>query len=273
MTERLTTQNATITTATIQIQTLTIGKKQVTLAVFRQLPEEPLISDDGTLNGEPWGRVNYHPAKCEGHANHWHIVWQQGSELLRATVVKTPDFDPAPLTRSVPETFECEVASRYVTSLVREWIHGRVENQPIKSPTFMGEKLSDAVTMGSQLGFNVRGYASEAALAAIAGKSNVERSAHSLAEAQEELSKPLTPYTTQEWRERAVTDKQVALEKMEQEFSAARDALDKEVAEWGTHKALSSALTDAAQGEAERRQRHRDARAALAQLPQLFIAV
>lgn len=51
MTNHLTPQNATVTTATIQVQALTIGKKQVTLAVFRQLKEEALIADDGALKG------------------------------------------------------------------------------------------------------------------------------------------------------------------------------------------------------------------------------
>uniref|UniRef100_UPI00056CBB60 hypothetical protein n=1 Tax=Streptomyces exfoliatus TaxID=1905 RepID=UPI00056CBB60 len=64
MTKQLTTQNATITTATVEVKTLTISGKQVTLAVFRQLREQPLIAQDGTLNGEPWGIVNYPPDKC-----------------------------------------------------------------------------------------------------------------------------------------------------------------------------------------------------------------
>lgn len=47
--------NAEIKTAVVEIKTLTVSSKQVTLAVFRQLMEEPLVNDDGTLNGTPWG--------------------------------------------------------------------------------------------------------------------------------------------------------------------------------------------------------------------------
>ncbi|MEU3549317.1 hypothetical protein [Streptomyces longwoodensis] len=83
---QLTPQNATITTATIQVRALTIGKKQVTLAVFRQLQETPLIKDDGNLLGEPWGIVNYHPDKCADAPAHLHVVWQYGDELLRSAV-------------------------------------------------------------------------------------------------------------------------------------------------------------------------------------------
>jgi hypothetical protein len=86
MPTQLTTETATITTAAIQIRTLTIGKKQVTLAVFRQLREEPLIAEDGTLNGVPWGTVNYHPDKCGDAKEHIHVVWQHGDELRRSHV-------------------------------------------------------------------------------------------------------------------------------------------------------------------------------------------
>jgi hypothetical protein len=87
MTKMLTTQNAQITTAAVEVKTLTISGKQVTLAVFRQLREEPLISEDGTLNGAPWGVVNYHPDKCGVHlTEHVHVIWQAGAELLRSRV-------------------------------------------------------------------------------------------------------------------------------------------------------------------------------------------
>lgn len=83
---KLTVHNAEITTASVEVKTLTISGKQVTLAVFRQLREEPLIAEDGTLNGLPWGTVNYHPDKCGSDAAHVHVVWQKGAELLRCNV-------------------------------------------------------------------------------------------------------------------------------------------------------------------------------------------
>lgn len=86
MPTQLTTQNATITTAAIEVKALTIGARQVTLAVFRQLREEPLIAEDGTLNGTPWGIVNYHPDKCGDAKEHLHVVWQHGNELRRSYV-------------------------------------------------------------------------------------------------------------------------------------------------------------------------------------------
>lgn len=99
--QQLTVHNAQITTATVEIKTLTIGGKQVTQAVFRQLKEESLIGNDGTLRGVPWGTVNYHPdPRCKQtgphrdqwshgqycNAEHLHVVWQQGAELRRSLV-------------------------------------------------------------------------------------------------------------------------------------------------------------------------------------------
>ncbi|MFF2184596.1 hypothetical protein [Streptomyces sp. NPDC058155] len=86
MKKQLTTQNATITTAAVEVKTLTIRGKQVTLAVFRQLQETSMFKSDGTLLGEPWGVVNYHPDKCADAPAHLHVVWQYGDELQRSAV-------------------------------------------------------------------------------------------------------------------------------------------------------------------------------------------
>jgi len=90
----LTIKNAEIKTVGVEIKTLTIEGKQVTLTVFRQLQERSLINElTGDLNGIPWGFVNYCPSKdCqstyvyEGYNDHLHIVWQQGIEIFRDTI-------------------------------------------------------------------------------------------------------------------------------------------------------------------------------------------
>lgn len=86
MSRPLTVRNAELRTVTVEIQTLTVSRKQVTLAVFRQLEEKQLIDPkDQGLNGLPWGRVNYHPDNCRDD-DHIHVIWQEGSELRRAKV-------------------------------------------------------------------------------------------------------------------------------------------------------------------------------------------
>ena len=97
---RISVHDATIKTATVEIRTLTVSGKQVTLAVFRQLLEEPILDSDMvdvTPKGEPWGRVNYCPGKahCElaGGKAHTHIVWQKGDELRRCAVARYRQAD------------------------------------------------------------------------------------------------------------------------------------------------------------------------------------
>jgi len=96
---------------------MTINDRQVTLAVFRQLYEQPLISDDGTLNGVPWGLVNYHPDKCADWHSHLHVVWQKGDELRRAMVFNPPRWD----------NFECDTADDYYSSIVFDEIFFGIE--------------------------------------------------------------------------------------------------------------------------------------------------
>jgi hypothetical protein len=87
----LTVQQAEIHTATVSIRTLTINRKQMTLATFRQLLEADLISGrTGEFRGSPWGVVNYCPDKTKcarfDQCEHLHVIWQFGDDLLRATI-------------------------------------------------------------------------------------------------------------------------------------------------------------------------------------------
>ena len=84
--DQLTVHNVQITTARVEIKTLTVSGKEMTIAVFRQLIEAPLISEDGNLNGVPWGTVNHHSGKCDKDPPHWHVVWRLGDEMRRSQV-------------------------------------------------------------------------------------------------------------------------------------------------------------------------------------------
>ncbi|MDQ4146346.1 MAG: hypothetical protein M3120_01385 [Pseudomonadota bacterium] len=102
MTRQVHVSEATITTAEVTIKALTIGKRQVTQAVFKQLQDEPLINEDiCQFCGVPWGIVNYRPAgECpstririlKNEVQHLHVVWQLGTQLRRSSV---PSFWPA----------------------------------------------------------------------------------------------------------------------------------------------------------------------------------
>jgi hypothetical protein len=96
MSPQLNVRNAQVSTATVEIKTLTLSGKGVTQAVFRQFIEAPLIKEDGNLNGVAWGTVNYHPDKCaDDPSPHWHVVWLQGEELRRSKVTVT--YEPGPV--------------------------------------------------------------------------------------------------------------------------------------------------------------------------------
>jgi hypothetical protein len=91
----LTTDDVAIKTLTVEVKVMKIGNRQVTLAVFRQLPEKPILDVlTGELVGIPWGRVNYCP-DCKDMVPHFHIVWQKDNELYRATIEKRWQSGPS----------------------------------------------------------------------------------------------------------------------------------------------------------------------------------
>jgi hypothetical protein len=85
MRRTISTTEATLQTATIEVRVITLSSKQMTLSVFRQLQEEdPLDRDTFALRGVLWGQVNYFWGHCQ--PDHLHVVWQKEQELRRACV-------------------------------------------------------------------------------------------------------------------------------------------------------------------------------------------
>jgi hypothetical protein len=83
----LTVQNALVRSATVEIKSLTVSGRQVTQAVFRQVPYLPILQADGSLAGTPWGWVNYWWKDNEEIGlDPLHVLWQEGGELRRAIV-------------------------------------------------------------------------------------------------------------------------------------------------------------------------------------------
>ncbi|MBC2904001.1 hypothetical protein [Streptomyces cupreus] len=282
MPKQLTTQNATITTAAVEMKTLTVSGKQVTLAVFRQLIKEPLVADDGTLNGSPWGTVNYHPDKCEAETAHWHIVWQKGTELRRAYVNVAPKFDYiAPAGHYQPRSrwYTSTAANQYLTALVYMGLKAgddpllaprprRSYGHPDETDTYLAElelpaELSRAET------FPVLATVAKAATDA------ADLSA-SYRAAQAVVDRGLSEYestTSPDWRAKAIAQRQETAQHYRQKYDEAMAALRVLIERRGGFDAISDTYAAEIDAEEGRRQRHRDARATLAELPQLFIAV
>ena len=82
-------QDVIIKTATIEVKVLSLSKKQVTLAVFRQLEscEEFIDMWELKVLGILWGRINYH-VNCSDFKKHIHLIWQKEDKLKRAVVYR-----------------------------------------------------------------------------------------------------------------------------------------------------------------------------------------
>ena len=91
----LTAKEATIQTVQVEIQALKVGKKQVTMGLFRQLPLKELI-DPRTLKlaGVPWGYVHYwwdgDGTEARLRCKRLHVVWQEGNALQRSPCYEDP---------------------------------------------------------------------------------------------------------------------------------------------------------------------------------------
>lgn len=254
MPKQLTTHNASLTTVAVEVKALTVSGKQVTLSVFRQLQEEPVISSDGTLNGVPWGYVNYHPDRCSDESPHWHIVWQQGDQLRRSRVTQEPRW---PALRS-------QEFHHYLNARVLSWALSDQPDDacPIPQQHLFGSSPRQIgkfqwVHPPTGVTFAAEAAPAALALAAAAGHAKAMR-----ARAQKE---PI------------FADNYIAqAESLEagSNYQASLSDLRGEVNDYG--RTLAELMEDvciAATSYMQRQARHRMVRAGLAQLPQLFIAV
>jgi hypothetical protein len=86
-----TTEDVKINTVQIEIKSLTVGRKQLTLSLMRQIIEEDLIDHDTLqFKGIPWGHVNYFwgSHKDLSFPEYLNIIWQKG-KVLRRCVIKS----------------------------------------------------------------------------------------------------------------------------------------------------------------------------------------
>ena len=89
-------EEATISVAKVEIKTLSLSGKQITLALFRQFGEANGLDEDYEPIGKLWGRINYCPGKnaCEiydedGNKRHDHILWEKEGMLYRFALRKS----------------------------------------------------------------------------------------------------------------------------------------------------------------------------------------
>ena len=118
---------ATITAATVEIQVIRVGNRQMTQSVFKQLRSERFFAyeswcEEGSLkiqfetDGPLWGWVNYHPGGCSYLKEHVHVIWQKGNELRKWYLVKDPDNSQHSLYKKYSE-IEAVYYTRFVGTL------------------------------------------------------------------------------------------------------------------------------------------------------------
>lgn len=84
-------EDVTVNTAVITVQVMKLDRRQVTMAVFRQLPEVDPLTAEGEWFGRPWGLVRYCPGKeCRRggpeSVSHDHLVLEKDGVLYRAAL-------------------------------------------------------------------------------------------------------------------------------------------------------------------------------------------
>jgi hypothetical protein len=256
-------RDAKIKTTTVEIKSMVVSNRQVTLALFRQLREERLIADDGTLRGVPWGTVNYCPHKCIS-TPHWHVVWQKGDELRRATVKCHPPFmnvsddeeiDDDVVGERKERPFEHDVVDAYVTVLVRDTILGPVRRK-IASTELpdLGENQLGHYHYFTRRGLRLRAY--------------VEGKVRQLAEDWRAWKKSAERHHRLKDFRQYLYDKYYE-EYEDEEYVTVLDKLE----EYGDLHKIETELDQVIDAELNSREQWRLTLQQLAALPQLFIAV
>jgi hypothetical protein len=267
---KLTVQNAEIKTAAVEVRTLTLSGKQVTLSVFKQIEQAPIIQEDGALAGEPWGRVNYHPDKCADLGAHHHVVWQLGSELRRAAHA-SPLFG----------AYWSQTSDDFLTSAVLEFLRGKPHffadgKLPAQGQYGHVQRIAQRSTIN---GIPVDLNASELAVKAYAESREVARVDNPAGrEPTRAWSTPGADRSANDWPAPAEPARPhsgpSAYDRANERFAAVITQLDAQVSGFGATAAeLQARLHQELHVEAARRIQHQASWQLLCDLPQLFIAV
>ncbi len=253
---KLTVQNAEIKTATVEVRTLTLSGKQVTLSVFKQIEKESIFLEDGRLAGEAWGRVNYHPdPECKDLATitHHHIVWQKGGDLRRCLILEQLRWSE----------FLSSTAEDFMTMLAFDYFRGDRSNLPpsgelplIMSMSNHAEAIGIREPMG---GVSVDFEGHEAATAAY--RSWLELQASDTESGRERPDWGGRP--TESRHDRALRLHEDAMSKLQ----AVVDEIGVSTGD------LRQRVADEIAAEVQRRDRIREAVRSMVRMQQLFIAV
>ncbi|HTI15182.1 MAG TPA: hypothetical protein VL461_11545 [Dictyobacter sp.] len=72
----------------VTIKVLTVGTKQITQSLYKQMVQEDVIDyQTGLLKGHVWGWVNLHDG-CAPPSNHLHAIWEDHGQLKRSHTIE-----------------------------------------------------------------------------------------------------------------------------------------------------------------------------------------
>lgn len=227
------------TTATVTITALTVDGQHLTPTMWEQVPERALITHDGTLDGHPWGTVNLH-TECGDPNGHLHVVYTHHGTLYQATVPTTSDY---PHAHSEPgaQLFNAEL----LTHLQGD------------DPTHLAGSIHTEAGVTYEFGTTP---AAQRALGAYTG----------LRKEHGKLDKIRSDQDRYGGATKRLTKQQDKVDRAEETFNAALDALDTELGPLDTD-ALYDQFTRQARAEADRRNTVAHTIETLAALPQLYI--
>ncbi len=114
----LSTEQVRINTMQVEIKSMMVGKKQLTLSLMRQIIEEPLVDEESILfKGIPWGHVNYFwgDDKHKSYPDYMNVVWQKSDVLRRNVIVMKLYHHEHSEKRCLKEIKECLEQIKYYT--------------------------------------------------------------------------------------------------------------------------------------------------------------
>jgi hypothetical protein len=124
-------ENAAVQERQVTVRVLTIGTKQVTQTLYRQLVKESVLNEDAEIKGPAWGWVNIHN-DCGIKEAHLHVVWESDGVLKRCTICQSHKASNA---YKFLERMLDEVGEAYVCAVALEghWFKNKEGKEP-KSP-------------------------------------------------------------------------------------------------------------------------------------------
>lgn len=120
----LTAHNATIKTASVEIKTLSVEGKQITLALFRQIIAEDIFDcEHGLLRGVGWGHVRYLLPEDTRPTQAINLVWQKGDQLRRCILRRElwPDWDRAEANKFLKDPVEHHYHKKIARTIRTAW--------------------------------------------------------------------------------------------------------------------------------------------------------